>query len=124
MKLVILITAQVESGLDVALAWQAAGAPGVTIIRSHGLHTLQEELRHGAIELPRMVSSMAAAMAAILDNLEERNHMLLSLVEDETVDPLIAAATNVLGDLTLPNNGILFVVPVERAVGVRDHRTR
>lgn len=123
MKLVVLITAQVEDGLDVALAWQEAGAPGVTIVRAHGLHALQQELRHGDVELPRMISSMAAAMAAILDNMEARNHMLLSLVDDPLVDTLIEATSAVLGDLTDPNHGILFVVPIERAIGVRDHRT-
>ncbi len=122
MKLVVLITAQVESGLDVAMAWEEAGAPGVTIIRTHGLHSLQEEIRHGAVELPRMVVSMAAAMASILDNMEERGEMLLSLVNDNMVDTLIDAASGVLGDLTQPNNGVLFVVPIERSIGVRDHR--
>jgi nitrogen regulatory protein PII len=121
MKLVILITAQVEDGLDIAQAWQEAGAPGVTIVRSHGLHTLQRELRSGSVELPRMIASMGAAMAAILDNVEERGELILSLVEDDLVDALIAAANDVLGDLTQPNHGILFVVPIERAIGVRRH---
>jgi hypothetical protein len=121
MKLVVLITAQVEDGLDIALAWQEAGAPGVTIVPSHGLHTLQRELRSGSVELPRMIASMGPAMAMILDNVEARNKMILSLVEDELVDALIAAANRVLGDLTQPNHGILFVVPIERAIGVRRH---
>ena len=114
MKLVVLITAQVEEGLDIAQAWQEAGAPGVTIIRSHGLHTLQQELKSGSVELPRMVVSMGAAMAAILDNMEERGEMILSLVEDELVDPLIAAANQALGDLTEPDHGILFTLPLDQ----------
>jgi hypothetical protein len=121
MKLVILITAQVEHGLDVAQAWQDAGASGVTIVQAHGLHALQEELSRGAIELPRMVSSMAAAMAAVLNSMEAPNQILLSLVDDDLVDALIAGASSVLGDLTLPKNGILFVIPVERALGVYHH---
>lgn len=121
MKLVVLITAQVEAGLDIAQAWQDAGAPGVTIVRSHGLHTLQRELRSGSIELPRMIASMGAAMAAIIDNVEERGEIILSLVEDELVERLIAAANQTLGDLTQPNHGILFVLPIEQAIGVRRH---
>lgn len=121
MKLVILITAQVEAGLDIAQAWQDAGAPGVTIVRSHGLHTLQRELQSGQVELPRMMVSMGVAMAAIIDNLEERGEIILSVVDDALVDPLIDAAASVLGDLTEPDNGVLFVLPVERAVGVRHH---
>ena len=80
-----------------------------------------EELRSGSVELPRMVVSMGAAMAAIIDNVEERGEVILSLVEEASVDPLIAAANQVLGDLTEPNHGILFVLPVERAIGVRRH---
>ncbi len=121
MKLVVLITTRIEAGLDIAQAWQAAGAPGVTIIRSHGLHALQRELQSGSVELPRMVVSMGAAMAAIIDNMEERGEVILSIVEDEQVDPLVAAANETLGDLTEPNHGILFVLPVERAIGVRRH---
>lgn len=121
MKLIVLITAQVEAGLDIAQAWQDAGAPGVTIVRSHGLHTLQKELRSGSVELPRMITSMGAAMAAIIDNVEERGEIILSLVEDELVERLIAAANQTLGDLTQPNHGILFVLPIEQAIGVRRH---
>lgn len=119
MKLVVLITPLIESGLDVALAWQQAGAPGITIVRTHGLHTLQKGIHSGELELPRIIPSMAAAMAALLDDMGERGEMLLSLVDDTLVDALIGAATNVLGDLNLPDNGILFVLPVDLAIGVR-----
>lgn len=121
MKLVILVTAKIELGLEVAQSWQDAGAPGVTILRSHGLHTLQKELEHGDIELPRMVASMASAMATLIENVEERGEMILSLVDDDMVDALIAVTNQVLGDLMSPNSGVLFVIPVERAVGVRHH---
>lgn len=124
MKLVVLITAQVEAGLDIAQAWQDAGAPGVTVLRAHGLHTLQQELRSGSVELPRMIASMGAAMAAIIENVEERAEVILSLVDDAMVDPLIAAANQVLGDLTEPNHGILFVLPVDLAIGVHQHARR
>lgn len=123
MKLVILITAEIERGLEVAQSWQNVGAPGVTILRTHGLYSLQQEAqRH--VELPRMIVSMAAALAAILDNVEERGEMILSLVEAALVDSLIDAASAVLGDLTQPDHGVLFVIDVERAIGVHDHRQK
>jgi hypothetical protein len=121
MKLVMLITAQKEKGLDVALAWQEAGAPGVTILRAHGLNNLQKTIQHGAVELPRMVSSVAAALAHIIDSVEQNGEILLSVVEADMVDKLLEVANSVLGDLTLPNNGILLVIDIERAIGVRDH---
>lgn len=121
MKLIILITAEREHGLTIAEAWQKAGAPGITIVQTNGLYSLQQEVKAGNIELPRMLSSVAAAMAHVLEQMEKKGHLLISVVEDNMVDTLIDEATNLLGDLTLPNNGVLFVLPVDRAVGVVRH---
>lgn len=121
MKLLILISSQNEHGLEVAQAWQAAGAPGVTIIRTHGLYSLQEQVRKGEIELPRMMVSMAAALAQMMDEVEEQGQLLLSVVDDDLVDRLIAAAQDILGDLSEPNKGVMFVLPIERAIGVVSH---
>jgi nitrogen regulatory protein PII len=122
MKLVILITTHIERGLEVAQAWQSAGSPGVTILRTYGLYTLQQEAKRGDIELPRMIASMAAAMAHIIDSVEERGEMILSVVDDDMVDALVQAASGVLGDLTSPGHGVLFVLPLDQAIGVRDPR--
>ncbi len=121
MKLVILVTAQLELGLTVAEAWDVAGAPGVTIIRSHGLHSLQQEAQRSAVELPTVIGSMASAMAAILFNAEARSQLIFSVCEEGTVDVLVAAANRTLGDLTERGHGVLFVLDVERAIGVRRH---
>lgn len=40
LKLVVLVTTHVERTLDVAEAWQKAGAPGVTLVPSHGFRSL------------------------------------------------------------------------------------
>lgn len=122
MKLLILITAQIENGLEVAQAWQDAGAPGVTIMRSYGLHTLQNHVKQGDVELPPMVFSMAVAMAHIIEDTEQNSLIILSVVQKELVDELVEATSNVLGDLLQPDNGVIFVLNVERTVGVRDHR--
>jgi hypothetical protein len=122
MKLIVLITSQIEQGLEAAQSWQDNGAPGVTILPAHGLFSLQRAAQHGEVELPRMMVSMAAALAQVIERAEEKSQIILSLVEKEKVDALIAATEKILGDLTLPHNGILFVLDVERAIGVRDHR--
>jgi hypothetical protein len=121
MKLVILITTRVEEGMDVAQAWQQEGAPGVTIMRTHGLRTLQEQVQRGDYELPRVVTSMAAAMTHMLNDMDENGMMLLSVVDNDLVDKLEAATANVLGDLTEPYHGIMIVLDIERAIGVRHH---
>ncbi len=121
MKLVLLITAQVEQGMEVAEAWQEAGAPGVTIVRTHGLRSLQESVKSGSVELPRMLVSMAAAMAHVITTLEAPGQMLISVVPSELVNTLEAVASEVLGDLSEPYNGIMIILDVEKAIGVHPY---
>lgn len=113
-KAVFLITSQTDKALEIAEAWQAAGAPGVTLLASYGLHRLQERSR--SLELPLFVS-----MASVLRDLEETSEIIFSIVDAALVDTLVEAASQVLGDLLLPNTGILFVIDVERVVGMRRH---
>lgn len=110
-KLVILITSKIEKGLEIAEAWEAVGAPGVTLIDTHGLHHLRQKSK--SLELPLIVS-----MASVMRQLDVSNQTLLSVVNDDLVDRLLAAARKVLGDLNTPNTGIAFVIPVERVEGM------
>ncbi len=124
MKLVILITAEIEHGLQIAQAWQDLGAPGVTIVRSYGLRTLQNEVERGSIELPRMTVSMVSAMASIIDQVQKSGELILSVAEDELIDKMVESAQNVLGEMKNPDSGVVFVLPVERAIGVVHHDQR
>lgn len=119
MKLILLITAQNHLGLDVAQAWQAAGAPGVTVIPSHGLVSLQKQFQHGDYELPMTTFSLGAAMANMLNHAQNEVTIFMSIVEDEQVAALIAEANRVLGDLSEAGNGILITLAVDTAIGVR-----
>jgi len=111
-KLVLLITPRLEKGLQVAFAWEEAGAPGVTLIDTHGLHNLRQ--RGKMLELPLIVS-----LASAMRQMEESNQTLLSVVPDELVDTLLDKAQAILGSLDEPNTGIMFVLPVDRIVGMR-----
>ena len=121
MKLVILITSNVENGVEVATRWQDAGAPGVTVIKSVGLYSLQRKLQSDSIEVPlHAASSMAGVMAYVLREMENTNHVLLSVVPKELVPTLLDEARAVMGDLLEPNHGVAFVVPLDQAIGVRN----
>lgn len=116
-KLVLLITPKLEKGLQVAVAWEEAGAPGVTLIDTHGLHSLRQ--RGKGLELPLIVS-----LASAIRQMEESNQTLLSVVPDELVDALLNRASEILGDLNGPNSGVAFVLPVDRIVGMRPSRPK
>jgi nitrogen regulatory protein PII len=115
-KLIIFITTHTEKSLQVAEDWQTAGSPGVTLINTHGVQALMRQKRHHAPDLP-----FAISMAGILNQLRETNVLLFSVVDDELVDKLIDVAQRTVGDLNEPDNGIIFVLDVERVVGLRNH---
>jgi len=116
-KLVILITTHVDKGLAVAEAWEAAGAPGVTLIESYGLHHLREKGK--SLEIPLFVS-----LARVMRQIEETNQTIFSVVDDHLVDTMIDAACRVLGteSLDMEGSGVAFVLDVDRIIGIRPDR--
>jgi nitrogen regulatory protein PII len=118
-KLVMLITSRVDQGHAVGEAWEQAGAPGITFVESYGLRRLRERARSAEV-LPGIMS-----MLQILRENEETSLIVLSVVDnDALVEKLVEATNAVLGDLMQPNTGVMFIIDVERAIGVRDHRQR
>jgi hypothetical protein len=110
-KLVVLVTTHIEKTLAIAEAWQKAGAPGVTLVPSHGFRTLKERTRK--LELPHFVN-----LATILKQVDDTTHMLLSVVDDNLVEALAQATRSVLRDPLTPKTGIGFVIDVDRVFGM------
>lgn len=113
MKLVILITAQTDQSLQVATAWQQAGATGVTILEGHGLHRLQQKFEIRS-DLPLIPS-----LASLLRGKEVDTHFLVSIVDDALATQLKAETVAILGDLTLPGNGIIISLDIADMLGLR-----
>ena len=112
MKLVILITAQAEQTLEIATAWQQAGATGVTILEGYGLRRLQEIAIRD--DLP-----LVPSLSALMRGKEVETHLLLSVVHDELSEALHQETTRILGDLTLPGNGVILTIEIASLVGLR-----
>jgi hypothetical protein len=59
------------------------------------------------------------SLQSLFAGTEERHRTLLAVIDDEAVlEHAIQVAEEVVGDFNLPNTGILFVVPVSRALGL------
>ena len=115
-KLVVLITGQVEQGHVIGEAWQAAGAPSVTMVEGYGLRRLQQKWQNVEI-LPGSFS---------LQNILRENDLtcllMLSVVnDDETAERLVKTTEDILGDMYAPLNGLVFIVDVPRVVGLVLH---
>lgn len=113
--MVLLVLDDIDSCSQVFDAWEEAGTRGITIIESTGLGRMRRGLGMRN-DLPLMPS-----LQSLLQSREERHRTLFSVVDsEEKVDELIAATQAVTGNLAEPNKGVLFVLPVLRAIGLAD----
>ncbi len=100
-------------------AWLEAGVTGMTLLDSSGLgrHMRDHDLRD---DLPLFPS-----MRKVLEGEEHHSRLLFSVVPDGfELERLIEATERVLGPLDRPDSGILFVIPVARAVGLQPYPSR
>ncbi|MFN8377492.1 MAG: hypothetical protein U0452_02375 [Anaerolineae bacterium] len=112
-KLIVLITAQPDSARDIGVAWKNAGAPGVTFLDGFGLQSLRQAA--GSLE----ILSGTTSMLEILRQTTTSVVLVLSVVENEELVPRLMDVTqSIVGDMHQPDKGILFVLDVERALGV------
>ncbi len=94
-------------------AWEDAGVVGITIMESTGLGRIRQQMGYRD-DLPLMPS-----IRNLMQSREEHHRTLFTLVKDEAaVDKIVAATESIIGDLSEPNRGVIFVLPVVRVVGV------
>ena len=99
---------------DVIHNWLEVGVRGLTIVDTTGL---AQHLRGEGVsdDVPLFPS-----IRRILAGSERHSRMLMSVIPDDfDIGRLVAATDAALGRLDDHNTGILFVVPVTRAVGLR-----
>jgi nitrogen regulatory protein PII len=109
---VVLVLDDPDRTRDVLDAWEAAGAPGVTILDSSGLG----RVRRAGIrdDVPLMPS-----LSDLFRRQEDLHRTLFSVVKDQSqVDAMVQATEAVVGELDRGHTGLLFVVPVGQVHGL------
>lgn len=115
-QLLVFVLDNMEHCPSVLDAWEDAGVTGVTILESTGLNRLRQGIRD---DFPLMPS-----LRSILAGRETHHRTLFSVVEDEAVlARAIEATQRVVGDLSQPYTGLLFVVPVNQVLGLKRTET-
>lgn len=100
---------QAEEMLEI---WVKAGIGGVTIVESAGM---QQAVDSGLREDFGLFVSLRKLMEAH----EIHHRTLFSAVKDEdTLNRIIKAATDYVGDWSRPDTGVLFVWPLAQAFGL------
>jgi nitrogen regulatory protein PII len=117
MHLVVCVLSAVDKCPDVLDAWEEAGVAGITILESTGMGQVRRHMAYRD-DLPLMPS-----LVELFRGREVRHRTFFTLVQEEAmVDRLIAATEAIVGDMNKPDNGILFVLPVSRAHGLRPRK--
>lgn len=110
LNLLALVTDDLDRCSTVLDAWQEAGVSGVTMLSAAGGRYASDH-----DDLPLMVS-----LRAMLAGSQPPNHIVFALIDDDIVlERAIRAALDIVGDFRSPDSGIMFVVPVSRAWGMR-----
>jgi hypothetical protein len=118
--MVVVVLPNLEKCQDVLDAWEKRGVTGVTVLESVGLLRIRE-MRGLSDDLP-LIPSLRHLMEG-----DEYHHRTAFVVLDDdfNLDGLIEDTERAVGgDFDAPNSGILFVVPVARALGMRPYWKR
>jgi nitrogen regulatory protein PII len=113
MYFILFVSQDLEKLEDILLAWDKAGASGITVLPSIGYAKIKEKnaLREDFPLIP--------GLEDILETSQDQNRTLFTVVVSEEVkNEIIAATINITGDLNNPNTGILLVLPVSQAFGL------
>ncbi len=94
-------------------AWRAVGVPTATILDSMGLHEMKSA---GRDDMPLMPS-----LRNLLAHETPQRTMFAVIDDDIDLEQVIAASEKIVGSFERPNSGILFVMPVTQARGLRHH---
>ncbi len=109
MKAFFLILNKTEKLNDVLEAYVKVGIKGATVVDSQGMGSALSESN-----LPMF----GGFLRTVLDNNRPFNKVIFSVVKDEEVlNDAIAAVEDILGDMSKPGVGLMFVMPVDRVVG-------
>jgi len=106
-KLLVAVINDREKLDEVLSGFLELGVTGATVIDSEGMGRM---LSH---DIP-----IFAGLQTLLSGSRPRNRMIFSVVPDLLVDPVLELLQEICGNLASPATGIVFVLPVDRVVGL------
>lgn len=108
-QVLFLVINKIESVDPLLDEFYRCGVKGATVINSTGMaHAL------ASMEDSHIISSLRAFFARE----REENKTIFMVADDETVSVVRSVVERVIGDLSLPNTGIIFSVPLLFADGI------
>jgi nitrogen regulatory protein PII len=110
MKLLVFVLSDVEKLQPLLNQLKEKGISGATILDSSGMG--RELSEHDEF-------SIFGSMRALINQNNRTTKTLLFVVEDEATKKIEKVIEDVIGDLTKPDQGILFTVPIDYVKGFK-----
>lgn len=111
MYMIMFVSKDVEQASEVLNVWVKAGVTGVTILESAGMTQ--------AIGGIRADVGIVFSLRSLMKAQEIHHRTLFSAIQDDaTLEKVIKATTEHVGDWTRPDIGVLFVWPLTKAYGL------
>ncbi len=110
MKLLIYVLSHVEKLQSILKQFNDQGLSGATIIDSSGM---------GRELTERDEFSIFGSMRALIDQNNRTTKTLFLVVEDDEVKKVEKVIEKVIGDLSKPDQGILFTIPLDYVKGFK-----
>ena len=114
MKLMVIILNRIDALEALLEGLSSVGVGGATIIESSGM----------AMTLSRLDSSVLSASIRSLFSGDEDNRTIFSVIRDDQLDTVRKVVYKTVGDLSKPNTGILFTIPLDFVEGTKKGRNK
>lgn len=112
--MVMFVSTDEEQANEVLSTWVKAGISGVTILESAGMQQMLQG--SGGI---RDDVGLVFSLSSLLRSQEVHHRTLISAIRgEETLQRVIDATTEYVGDWSKPNVGVLFAWPLSHAYGM------
>lgn len=107
MKLMVIILNKTDALEYLLEGLSASGIRGATIIDSSGM----------AETLSKLGSSLISASLRALFSGDEENKTIISVIKNDQLEAARKVVYSTVGDLSQPNTGILFTIPIDFVEG-------
>ena len=114
MKLMVIILNRLDALEALLEGLSSVGVGGATIIESSGM----------AMTLSRLDSSVLSSSIRSLFSGDEDNRTIFSVIKDEQLEVVRKVVYKTVGDLSKPNTGILFTIPLDFVEGTKKGREK
>lgn len=111
-SMIFLVLHDMSQFSEILAVWHDAGAPAITVLEGLGTRNLKEQGYRDDLPMMPTVRDLLQA-----DDVPRTT--IFSVVPDEIVDLIVERTEELMGDLSEPGKGILFVLPVSRVSGLR-----